>query len=102
MTDHLTEDDLLAAIPGLTRTRLFAFIETEVVIPVRQNTGDTMAHVFRQIDLVRLQLLCELADDLELDDHTEGRLHVARHHSHSPGLPPGWSTAGPARARHES
>jgi chaperone modulatory protein CbpM len=42
MTDHLTEDEILAAIPGLTRTRLVAFIETEVVIPLRRedDTGE--------------------------------------------------------------
>ncbi|WP_333826817.1 hypothetical protein [Pararhodobacter sp.] len=85
MTGYLTEDEILAAIPGLTRTRLVAFIETEVVIPLRRNTGDDKAPVFRQIDRARLQLLCELADDLELDEAAIGviitlidQLHAAR------------------------
>jgi chaperone modulatory protein CbpM len=85
MTDHLTEDDVLAAVPGLTRSRLVAFIETEVVIPLRRETGPRNAHVFRQVDLARLQFLCELADDFELDEAALGviitlidQLHAAR------------------------
>jgi len=85
MTDHLTEADVLAAIPGLTRTRLVAFIKTEVVIPLRREIGVHTVHVFRQIDLARLQLLCDLADDLELDEAALGviislidQLHAAR------------------------
>jgi len=68
MTDHLTEDDIIAAIPGLTRTRLVAFIETEVVIPLRREakTGSTL--MFRRVDLARLHLLCDLADELDLDE----------------------------------
>jgi chaperone modulatory protein CbpM len=85
MTDHLTEDDVIAAIPGLTRPRLVAFIETEVVIPLRREAGAGPGLVFRRIDLARLQLLCDLADDLELDEAALGvvvtlidQLHAAR------------------------
>jgi len=85
MTDHLTEADVLAAIPGLTRTRLVAFIETEVVIPLRRETGAQKACIFREIDLARLRLLCDLADDLDLDEAALGviialidQLHAAR------------------------
>lgn len=72
MTDHLTEDDVIAAIPGLTRTRLVALIETEVVIPLCREAGAGPALVFRRVDLARLQLLCDLADDLELDEAALG------------------------------
>ena len=85
MSDHLTEDDVIAAIPGLTRTRLVAFIETEVVIPLRRDAGAASALVFRRVDVARLQLLCDLADDLELDEAALGvvvtlidQLHAAR------------------------
>lgn len=85
MTDHLTEDEVLAAIPGLTRTRLVAFIETDLVIPMRQEHEGAWALIFRQVDCARLQLLCELADDLELDEVALGvvitlidQLHVTR------------------------
>lgn len=85
MTDHLTEDDVLAAIPGLTRTRLVVFIETEMVIPVRQENGGTWVHFFREVDFARLRLLCDLADDLDLDEDALGvvitlidQLHATR------------------------
>lgn len=85
MTDHLTEDEVLAAIPGLTRTRLVAFIETDLVIPMRQEHEGARDLLFRQVDCARLQLLCELADDLELDEVALGivitlidQLHATR------------------------
>jgi chaperone modulatory protein CbpM len=68
MTEHLTEDDVIAAVPGLTRTRLVAFIETEVVVPLRREDGAVSALIFRQVDVARMQVLCNLAEDLELDD----------------------------------
>ncbi|MFN4130796.1 MAG: hypothetical protein ACK4GC_13430 [Paracoccaceae bacterium] len=66
MTDHLTEDELLLAIPGLTRTRLVAFIETEMILPLRAEQAGGATHRFRQVDCARLRLLCELTDDLDL------------------------------------
>lgn len=85
MTNHLTEDDIIAAIPGLTRTRLVSLIETEVVIPLHQDAGGTSTLVFRRVDLARLRLLCDLADDLELDEAALGvvvtlidQLHATR------------------------
>jgi chaperone modulatory protein CbpM len=65
MTDHLSEDDLLAAIPGLTRTRLVAFIETELVTPLRHEHEGGAAHLFRAVDVARVQLLCDLSLDLD-------------------------------------
>ncbi len=86
MTDRMSEDDVIAAIPGLTHTRLIAFIEAEVVIPIRLETG----HVFRQIDIARLELLCNLADDLDLDESALAvvmslidQLHTARQDLHA-------------------
>ncbi len=67
MTDHLTENDVLAALPGLTRIRLVAFVEAEMVIPLRQNRDGISTLVFRPIDFARLRLLCDLTDDLDLD-----------------------------------
>ncbi len=72
MTDHLTEEDMMVAIPGLTRTRLIAFIETEMVIPLRRESHGVSTLVFRQIDFARVQLLCDLTDDLDLDNDTLG------------------------------
>lgn len=87
MTDHLTEDEVLAAIPTLTRTRLVAFVESELIIPLRrrENTADPV-HVFRHIDCARIQLMCDLTDDLDLDEHALSvvltlidQLHDMRH-----------------------
>lgn len=67
MTDRLTDDDVLVALPGLTRTRLSMFVEAEMVIPLRGECHGTSSIVFRPIDLARLHLLCDLTDDLDLD-----------------------------------
>ena len=72
MSRHLTEEEILAAIPALTRTRLVAFIETELVIPVRREQEGASGFLFRQVDFARVQLLCELAEDLELDEGALG------------------------------
>lgn len=68
MTDHLTEDEILEAIPGLTRARLVTFIQTRMVTPLRREHQGTSIHLFRQVDCARVQLMCELTDDLELDE----------------------------------
>jgi chaperone modulatory protein CbpM len=85
MTDYLTEDEVFTAIPGLSRTRLVTFIETEMVIPLHRKGGASPARVFRRVDVARIQLLCDLADDLELDETALGvvaalidQLHAAR------------------------
>lgn len=85
MSRHLTEEEILAAIPALTRTRLVAFIETELVIPVRREQEGASGFLFRQVDFARVQLLCELAEDLELDEGALGviitlidQLHATR------------------------
>lgn len=57
MTDHFTEDEVLAAIPGLTRTRLVAFVETELVIPLSRENANASAQVFSRVDCARLHLL---------------------------------------------
>jgi chaperone modulatory protein CbpM len=72
MTTHLTEEEVLAAIPTLTRTRLVAFIQTELVIPLREDRRGDSTHLFRKVDFARLQLLCDLTDDLELDAEALG------------------------------
>ncbi len=72
MTDHLTEDEVLTAIPGLTRTRLVAFIESEMVMPLRLERNGRSIRVFRRVDFARIQLLCDLSDDFDLDSATLG------------------------------
>ena len=64
MTDRFSEEEAIAAIPGLTRGRLIAFVEAAVVMPQQADTG----LVFRRVDIARLALLCDLSDDLALDE----------------------------------
>lgn len=81
MMDRYSEADVLLAVPRLTRTRLTAFIEAEVVVPLQAEAGQ----VFRQIDIVRMELLCELSDEFDLEADALGvvislidQLHAAR------------------------
>lgn len=64
MTDRYSEEEAILAVAQLTRTRLVSFIEAEIITPVQ--TGD--GRMFRQIDLARMELLCELSEQFDLDD----------------------------------
>ena len=86
MSDRFSEDEAIAAIPGLTRTRLVAFVAAAVVLPLRVESE----LVFRQVDIARLALLCDLSDDLDLDEDALAivislidQLHVARQNLHA-------------------
>ena len=68
MTDHLTADEVLAAVPGLTPTRLAAFVESELITPLRREDAAPPVHVFRRVDCARLHLIFDLTEGLELDD----------------------------------
>ena len=68
MTLRYTEAQVVATVTRLTTTRLRAFIETDCVIPARREG----ALVFDEADRARLELLCELAEDFELDDEALG------------------------------
>ena len=61
---QFSETDILAVVPRLTATRLFHYIETRIIRPQQSETG----YVFRPIDIARLELLCDLSDDLDLDE----------------------------------
>lgn len=82
MTDVFTEEDVVVTVTRLTRTQLVRFIEVDLVKPQR----DTGGYVFRSIDIARLELLCDLSQDLDLDEAALGivvslldQLHAARH-----------------------
>jgi chaperone modulatory protein CbpM len=81
MTDRYSEDDVVATVTRLTRRQLVSFIECNYVRPERE----AGAYVFRRIDLARLELLCDLSQDLDLDETGLGivislidQLHAAR------------------------
>ena len=69
MTDRFSEDDIVTSITRLTRRQLVRFVEIELVKPEIEDGG----YVFRKIDVARLELLCDLTHDLDLD---EGALSI--------------------------
>lgn len=64
MSERYSEAEIIDAIARLTRSRLESFVELEIVSPLHTDGG----FVYRQIDLVRLELLCELSEDFDLED----------------------------------
>lgn len=81
MTEEFSEDDVVANVTRLTRSRLVSFIEGRFVRPERGTSG----YVFRRVDIARLELLCDLSLELDLDEAALGivislvdQLHAAR------------------------
>jgi chaperone modulatory protein CbpM len=81
MTDQFSEDDIITTVTRLTRSQLVRFVEFDLVKPQQADTG----FVFRRIDIARLELLCDLSHDLDLDETALGivislidQLHAAR------------------------
>ncbi|WP_099824423.1 chaperone modulator CbpM [Oceaniglobus indicus] len=81
MSELLSEDEVIATVTRLTRSRLVRFVEGEFVKPERAAHG----YVFRRVDIARLELLCDLSLDLEFDETALGtvlslldQLHAAR------------------------
>ncbi len=64
MMDMFTEVEVLAAVPRLTRRHLTTFVAARIVEPLQAEAG----LVFRRIDLARMELLCELAEEFDLDE----------------------------------
>ena len=81
MTDRFSEDEVITTVTRLTRSQLVQFIEFDLVRPQRESSG----YVFHRIDIARLELLCDLTQDLDLDETALGivislidQLHGAR------------------------
>jgi chaperone modulatory protein CbpM len=64
MTDRFSEQDVVTLVTRLTRSQLVWFIEGALIRPERDESG----YVFKRIDIARLELLCDLSQDLELDE----------------------------------
>ena len=86
MTELFTAEEALNAVPGLSRARLAGFIKADLITVPPNLTGP----VFRPMDLARLELLCDLADQFGLDADALGvvmalidQLHRARHELHA-------------------
>jgi chaperone modulatory protein CbpM len=81
MTDFFSEDEVVMRVTRLTRVQLVRFIEGEFIKPQRHSDG----YVFRPVDIARLELLCDLSQDLDLDETALGivislidQLHAVR------------------------
>lgn len=81
MTERFSEDEVVTTVTRLTRRQLVRFIEADFVKP----RPDPDGYVFRPVDIARLELLCDLSVDLDLDDIALGvvislldQLHAAR------------------------
>jgi chaperone modulatory protein CbpM len=81
MTTKFSEDDVVITVTRLTRSQLSRFVDAEFVRPERSAAGN----VFGPIDIARLELLCDLSQDLDLDETVLGivislidQLHAAR------------------------
>lgn len=64
MTQFYSEEEVVVTVSGLTRARLVAYVEAEIVLPVQSAQGP----VYRQIDVARLRLLAELTEHFDLSD----------------------------------
>ncbi|WP_299845326.1 hypothetical protein [uncultured Paracoccus sp.] len=64
MSRTYTEAEAIAAIDDLDGPRLIAFVRARIVQPV-QAEGQQL---YREADLARLQLLCDLSDTYELHE----------------------------------
>lgn len=81
MTQKYSEAEVIAAVTRLTKPQLKTFVELEIVTPIHSDAG----LLFRRVDLARIELLCELSEDFELDEDALGvvislidQLHNAR------------------------
>jgi chaperone modulatory protein CbpM len=63
MNDLFSEDEAVARVARLTRPQLVAFVEAHIVTPVHSDRGP----VYRRLDLARMELLCDLSDEFDLD-----------------------------------
>lgn len=64
MPRHYTEAEILARIDTLTPPRLTAWLGARIIRPVQSDQGN----LYREIDLARLALLCDLTEDYHLDE----------------------------------
>ena len=64
MPRHYTESEVYARIESLTPPRLTAWLRARIIRPMPSAQGN----LYREIDLARLALLCDLAEDYHLDE----------------------------------
>lgn len=68
MSAYLSEDEVVAAITGLTQARLVRLVQSEIVWPVAGPAGP----VYRRLDVARIELALDLTDRFEMSDDALG------------------------------
>jgi chaperone modulatory protein CbpM len=68
MTDLFSADEAVAMVARLTHARLASFVQARIVAPTHAESG----LVYRRLDIVRMELLCELSDQFDLEDDALG------------------------------
>ena len=68
MSTHYSEDEVVAIVATLTRKQLVSFVRAEIVLPLQSEAGPR----FRQMDIARIELCCELCDQFQLQDEALG------------------------------
>ena len=63
-----SEEEAIAAVGRLDRARLTRFLRAQVIFPAEARGRA----VYRQVDIARMELLCDLCDDFELNDDALG------------------------------
>lgn len=86
MTTYFTVSQTISAVSRLSQPQLVAFLDADLVRPTLSAEGP----VFCAPDLARLELLCDLSDQFNLDDDALGvviglidQLHDTRRHLHA-------------------
>ena len=68
MTDYLSEEQAIASVARLTRIQLVSFVKAEIIVPVMTEDGP----VYSKIDIMRMELLCELSEQFDLQEDALG------------------------------
>lgn len=68
MSDLYSEEEAVARVTRLTYRQLGTFVEAQIVMPTYSEGG----RAYRQMDLARLELLCELSEQFDLDEEALG------------------------------
>ena len=68
MSRLYSEDDVVSAVARLTRKQLISFVKAEIVVPFQSETG----LVYRRMDIARIELLCDLSEQFDLQEDALG------------------------------
>lgn len=70
MTVLYSETQIVRTLDRLTKSQLTTFIRAEIITPIQTDSGPA----FREIDVARLSLLCELSDEFDLNEDALGMI----------------------------